>query len=129
MKRFTVMIIAILAIVMFTIPAMAGERTETVRYEYSGVFECKITEVRDTRRTLGYKSWDDWRYKSTDGHRYKIEVDFSSSRFYNCEVARYKYKVVARQHGDWSWEGIRINAVDRMKPWDYTLRVKYTRVR
>jgi hypothetical protein len=131
MKRFTVMIIAILAIIMFTIPTMAGERTETVRYECAGIFECKVIEVRDTRGALGYRSWDDWRYKSTDGHRYEIEVDWLASKFHNCGIGRHAYKVTTYQQedwpckGDWPCEGIRVYAMDRMKPWGYSLKVKH----
>ncbi|RLI62010.1 MAG: hypothetical protein DRO67_07505 [Candidatus Asgardarchaeum californiense] len=129
MKRFTTVVITFLAIVIFTIPVMAGQKTENYRYISSGQFEIKIKEVRDTRGTLGYKSYDDWRYKSTDGNRYKIKVDYNGSSFHNCKVDPFLDEVTARREGDWSWTKIRVEAIDRMQPWSYRLRVKYTKVR
>lgn len=131
MKKVAVIIIAILISVLFVIPAMAGNLSKTARYESYGVFDIWVLEVRDTRGTLGYQSYDKWRYKSTDGHRYKISVDYDRSTFYNCWPDDYmrQDKVTARQQGDWSWTAIKIVAKDRLRPWDYTLRVNYKRVR
>ncbi len=123
-------ILLIIAVLLFSVSAMAGSLSKTARYESSGPFDIWILEVRDTTGT-GFQSYDAWRYKSIDGHRYEIRIDYNRSSFYNCEPDPYcsQDNVVARQHGDWSWTTIKIVAKDRFKPWNYILHVKYERVR
>lgn len=119
--------ITLAMLLLFIVPVMAGSLTKNTRYESSGVFEIKVLEVRDTRGTLGYQTYDKWRYRSTDGNRYIITVDYGASTFHNCAPDDYMHqnKVTARAQGDWSWTAIKILAKDRMKPFSYRLRVRY----
>ena len=123
---FKKLCITLVALLIFSISAIAGERTERIKYKSSGPLKMQITEVRDTRGTLGYKSYDDWRYKSVNGRRYKISVDYNGSSFQNCKIESGHTKATARAQGDWSWTSIRVVAIDRMSVWNYNLRIRYT---
>jgi len=128
MRKLFLRIVLAIMLVTFAVPVIAGEVSRTSRYESYDVFEIWIFEVRDTRGTLGYKTYDDRRYKSTDGNRYKISVDYNSSSFNNCKVDPFLDEVTARKEGDWSWTKIRVEAIDRMKPFSYSLKIKYKQI-